>query len=309
MTGAVIALRLVVISPENDPTAPVREDGFGVRRLVMDSQLGSVERLELAAPLASWASEQAIRARAAYVRSTCDAEFGAVLRIERSGESLCIVSAQTDGVCLSDVLAALEFKTVTMSGDELIELAAGVVRAVSAFHQRMHTRAHGALTPAHIVVRQDGTTVLTGAIFTEALQALERNREALWREFGLALPSSASLPRLDQRGDVAELGAAVLAIGIRRALRRDEYPRGATDLVNTVALSDDVAKNGRVRQWLQDTLQLHGRVVFSSALDAAESFAQIAPAAAADDAAMIGLQAALRQLSGGSHSLPHLRAS
>jgi hypothetical protein len=300
-----------VNSPDSDPNAPVREDGFGVRRVVDDPQLGRVERLELSPALCSFACEQAIRARAAHLASVSEGDAGRVLRIERKGGPLAIVSGIPDGVALSDVLAALEFNTVTLSGDELLELAASVVDAVAATHAHMTTRAHGALTPAHIVVGPDGTTILTGAVFAEALQSLERNREALWREFGLALPSSASLPRFDQRGDVTELGAVILAIAVRRSLRRDEYPRGTNDVVNSVSLSDDPSKTSGLRQWLQDTLQLHGRVVFSSAVDAAEAFAGVVPPAARGGATTSALQAALRQLSGAPKldPLPHLRAS
>ena len=297
-------------SPEIDPIAPVREDGFGVRRVVDDPRLGRVERLELAPALCSFACEQAIRARAAHLGSVSEGVAGRVLRIERKGGAVAIVSAVPEGIALSDVLAALEFKTVTLSGEELIELAASVVDAVGGAHAHT-TRAHGALTPAHIVIRPDGSTILTGAVFAEALQSLERNREALWRDFGLALPSSASLPRFDQRGDVTQLGAVVLAIAVRRSLRRDEYPRGTNDVVNSVSLSDDPSKNSGLRQWLQDTLQLHGRVVFSTAVDAAEAFAGVVPPASRDEITTLALQTAVRQLCGAAtvDSLPHLRAS
>jgi hypothetical protein len=294
-----------------DPNAPVREDGFGVRRVVDDVRLGRVERLELAPALCSFACEQAIRARAAHLGSVSDADAWRVLRIERKGGTLAIVSAVPDGVALSDVLAALEFKTLTLSDEELLELAASVVNAVAATHSHMPTRAHGALTPTHIVVRPDGSTILTGAVFAEALRSLERNREALWREFGLALPSSASLARFDQRGDVTQLGAVVLAIAVRRSLTRDEYPRGTNDVVNSVSLSDDSSKTSGLRQWLQDTLQLHGRVVFSTAVDAAEAFAGVIPPTSRGGVTTLALQTALRQLCGAPKidPLPHLRAS
>jgi hypothetical protein len=296
---------------DNDQNTPLREDGFGVRRIVDDPRLGLVERLELAPALSSWASEQAIRARAAHLTSAYAEAYGRVLRIERSGESVAIVSAIPDGIPLSDVLAALEFKTVTLSSAELLALAGSVVDAVAATHERLAPRAHGALTPAHIVIQRDGDTILTGAVFAEALQALERNREALWREFGLALPSSASLPRLDQRGDVTQLGAVVLAIAVRRTLRRDEYPRGTMDVVSEVTFSDDPTRDARLRGWLQDTLQLHGRVVFSSAVDAADAFRDILPPGTRDEVTRLALQTVLRQLCGGPNvdTLPHLRAS
>ena len=71
-----------------------------------------------------------------------------------------------------------------------------------------------------------------------------------------------------------------------------------------------MATNARVRQWLQDTLQLHGRVVFSSAVDAAQVFSEIVPPVSKDDATTLALQATLRQLCGEPKTaLPQLRAS
>ena len=131
---------------------------------------------------------------------------------------------------LSDILAALEFNTLTLADDEVLALAASVVRAAGMMHETLGPLAHGALSPGHAVVTREGSTIFTGAVFGDAIQALKRNREHLWREFGLALPPSASLPRFDQRGDVAQLGTLVLAIGLRRCLGRDEFP--ATSVIS-----------------------------------------------------------------------------
>jgi hypothetical protein len=122
-----------------------------------------------------------------------------VVRIARRGDALAVFSTVPDGVSLSEVLAALEFRTISVSGEELLELASSVVTALSTVHERMPSIAHGALTPAHIVVQPDGSTVLTGAVYADALQALQKNREHLWRDFGLALPTAANFPRFDQR--------------------------------------------------------------------------------------------------------------
>ena len=91
----------------------------------------------------------------------------------------------------SELLAGLEFKTISLSGEELLELASSIVTALATMHERMPAIAHGALTPAHIVLQREGPTVLTGAEFVDALQALQRSREHLWRDFGIALPTSA----------------------------------------------------------------------------------------------------------------------
>ena len=311
---------------DTDQAPSVRQDGFGARCVVSDARLGRVERLDLAPALSTSASEQAIRARAAHLSNVAESPLGRVLRIERKGDGLSVLSAAPDGVPLSDLLAALEFKTVTLSGEELLELAASVVSAVATMHERLPSLAHGALTPAHLVVQRDGSTILTGAVYGDALQALQRNREHLWREFGVALPAAASLPRFDQRGDVTQLGAVVLAIALRRSLRRDEYPRGTSDLAMSATVSANAAVDSKLRAWLQDALLLHGRVVFASAVEAARAFGDILPVPG-DTVGALVLQTVVRQLCGGPEAspvpvpsvtapatslrslLPHLRAS
>ena len=301
---------------ETDHTPSVTEDGFGARSLVVDSQHGRIERLDVTAALASPASEQAIRVRAAHNNTLDDNPLGRVLRITRTGDVLSIFSVAPDGVPLSELLAALEFKTISLSGEELLELASSIVTALATRHERMPAIAHGAVTPAHIVLQRDGSAMLTGAVFVDALQALQRSREHLWRDFGIAMPTSASAPRFDQRGDITQLGAVVLAITQRRSLRGDEYPKNTQELAMSVSVTGNPATDSKLRTWLQDTLQLHGRVTFASAVDAARAFRDVLPAPAERTLEALALQATIRQLCGDGDSsaaaadiLPHQRAS
>ncbi len=278
----------------------IRQDGFGTRLVEQAPKLGRVERLTLSPALSTPGSEQAIRARAAHLTSFGPGPVGRVARIERKGASLSILSEAPDGVTLSDVLAALEFGTLTLSAEEVLELAASVVQAAGKMHEALGSLAHGALSPEHVVVTREGATVFTGAVFGDAVQALKRSREQLWREFGLALPAAASAPRFDQRGDVAQLGALVLAIGQRRSLGRDEFPGSVSDLVMATSMSPISTSQfkSRLRTWLQDTLQLHGRVVFDSCVDAARKFNRILPKGAGDEARVLALRTAILQLCG-----------
>jgi hypothetical protein len=301
---------------ETEQSPSARQDGFGARSLVVDPQHGRIERLDLTSALAASASEQAIRARAGYHNSLENNPVGGrVVRIARTGDTLSVYSLCPDGVPLSELLAGLEFKTISLSGEELLELAASIVNALATMHQRIPAIAHGALTPAHIVLQRDGSTVLTGAVFVDALQALQRSREHLWRDFGIALPTSASAPRFDQRGDVSQLGAVVLAITERRSLRRDEYPKNTQDMAMSVSVTGNPVTDSKLRTWLQDALQLHGRVTFSSAVDAARAFRDVLPAAGQRTLEGPALQTAIRQLCESESSaapdqiLPHQRAS
>src|SRR5262245_3217674 len=114
---------------ETDQTPSARQDGFGTRSIVDDPQLGRIERLDLTPALASFASEQAIRARAAYHNNIDDNPMARVVRIARTGDNLAVFSHAPDGVPLSELLAGLEFKTVSLSGEELLELASSIVTA------------------------------------------------------------------------------------------------------------------------------------------------------------------------------------
>jgi hypothetical protein len=302
---------------ETDQTPSETQDGFGARSLLLDPQHGRIERLDLVPELASPASEQAIRARAGYHNSLEDNPLGrVVVRITRTGDALSVFSVAPDGVTLSELLAALEFNTISLCGEELLELASSIVTALATMHERMQGIAHGALTPAHIVLQRDGSTALTGAVFVDALQALQRSREHLWRDFGIALPTSASAPRFDQRSDVTQLGAVVLAITQRRSLRRDEYPKDTPDIAMSVSVTDNPVADSKLRAWLQDALQLHGRVSFASAVDAARAFHDVLPAAEERTLGARALQAAIRQLCGDADTsavrddiLPKQRAS
>jgi len=257
-------------------------DGLGERWVLMQPPDGQVEVLALAPALASHAPvEPAIRARAERMAYVNAPGVAAVRRVERDAQGVRIVAEAAAGIRLSDFLAGLESKGSVLTYARMLELAGSVVKAVAALHRPPSGLAHGAVTPAHIVLAVDGSAVLTDCVFGAALESLQWNREKLWREFHVALPASASLPRFDQRADVTQLGAVALAIALGRRLRDDEYPRSAADLV--IAATSDLAAPGAsaLRMWLQQTLQLHPRSPFASAVDAERAFSQLTAAAGA----------------------------
>lgn len=288
--------------PADDDMASAftRDDGFGTRRLVEDPASGAVEVLDLIPALATPAAEEAIRTRAARLEGLACPLLAPVHRVERRGERLSIVSAPVDGVPLCELLAALEFGTITLPSDAVLELAAITVRAVGALHERLGTLSHGALNPAHVVFGRDGSVVLTDAVFGDALQQLERKREDLWRTFSLALPAAATTPRFDRRTDVTQLGSIVLAVLLRRTLLAHEYPRGVPELVAVAAAENGAAAAGvpRLRMWLEQALQLTSRALFPSAVEAAAVFADVLASVNPQRAGGGALQAAIRSLLG-----------
>jgi hypothetical protein len=252
------------------------DDGLGSRELVEEAGRERVEVLTIAEPLAGEASEGAIRTRMAALTGLATTAVAPVYRLERSGGVLRLTASVPDGPRLSTILEQLQAGSISVNDDALQQLIARVIRALAAMHGAPGFMAHGALTPAHIVVTPRDV-VLTDAVFGGALQTLAWNREQMWRTFRIALPPFASAVRFDQRTDVCQLGAVALAIALRRPLGPDEYPRASAALVT--AATERLPCGSALRMWLQQALQLHPRATFASAVEAGQAFADLLAAA------------------------------
>lgn len=290
--------------------APWQEDGYslndglGERTHQADARDGRVETL-LVSPLltANPGAEQSIRARAARHVDGLDT-LAPVRRLDRDATGFRVVAGLPDGIRLSHILSHASSEPDRWSDAAMLELAGSVVRALAALHQLPGGLSHGAVSPAHVIITRDGTAVLTDGVFGPAVEALQFNREQVWRQFGLALPSSANLPRFDQRADVTQLGATVLAIALRRPLGPDEYPRGIADTV-MAATPDGSPHASALRMWLQQALQLHARSMFGSAWEAQKSLAEITASPGLKRSGRQALQTMLPRID----TFPKLRAS
>jgi hypothetical protein len=270
-------------------------DGLGQRWVATQAPHGVVEVLSLAPALAAHApAEPAIRARAARLADVEAAAFTTVRRVERDAAGVRVVADPVNGVRLSDFLAQLEASGDILSDAGMLELSGSVVRALASLHRLPGGLTHGAVTPAHIVLAADSNVKLTDGVFGPALESLQWNREKLWREFHVALPAAASLPRFDQRADVTQLGAVVLAIALRRRLRDDEYPGSVADLIVAATADTRSPSMSALRMWLQEALQLHPRSMFASAVDAERAFAEITATPGLRRAGMKALNALLQ---------------
>jgi hypothetical protein len=252
------------------------DDGLGARRLETNASGGSVEVLHISPALAaSGEFEAAIRARAERLSASAIEGIARVHRVERDGNALRVVAEQVEGLRLPDFLREAIKGNIPLAQPATLELAGRMLRVAAAFH---HTTgmSHGAITPSHVVITRSGGVVLTDCVFGSALESLQRNREQLWREFRLALPASASLPRFEQRADVAQLGATVLAVALGRPLRQSEYPRAINEAVFAATLGARHGESGTsasaLRMWLQEALHLHPRASFASAADAQKAY-------------------------------------
>jgi hypothetical protein len=285
------------------PATRTFEDGLGVRRLETDACDGTpVEVLEVSPTLATHGEiERAIRDRAARLDDAAIEGIARVRRIERRDGALRVVADHVEGLRLPDLLQEALKNNAALPQPAALELAGRILRLVSALHQ-VPGLSHGAITPSHVVITRTGDVVLTDAVFGAAFEALQRNREQLWREFRLALPASASLPRFDQRADVAQLGATVLAIALGRSLRAAEYPRSIHEVVIAATLAarpgESSTSASALRMWLQEALHLHPRATFASAVDAQKAFDEVLGPSAATRGGAAAFDAAVRRVFG-----------
>jgi len=278
------------------------DDGLGVRRIEGDGRTNT-EVLELAPALASQpAFEQAVRGRASRYADLDIRSFAPVRRVERVGSAVHVVSEIPAGVRLSELLKYLESTGEVVPESAMLELASLVINALASLHAWPGGLAHGAINTSHVLLTNDGRVMLTDCIFGAGLEVLQRNREVLWKEFGLAMPPAASLARFDQQADVTQMGALILSIILQRPMRAHEYPRGVSDLVVTATESSSApgapGSASALRMWLQEALQIHPRLAFRSAVEAQRSFADISSRPGSRRAGAMALQVLLRTTCG-----------
>jgi hypothetical protein len=149
------------------------QDGLGERWVDTRAPHGRVEVLCLAPALAQHSpAEPAIRARAARLADVDARVFSPVRRVERDAAGVRVVADAVDGLRLSDLLERLASGEI-MSDAAALELSGNAVRALAALHAVPGGLAHGAVTPAHVVLRDDGSIVLTDGVFGTAIESLE----------------------------------------------------------------------------------------------------------------------------------------
>jgi len=279
------------------------EDGLGVRRIQTDTRDGStIEVLEVAPAIADHPGfEAALRARAARFSDVNIDGLSVVRRIERVGPTLRVIADHVEGLRLPDLLSEAVKGNIPLPQPAGLDLAWQIVHLVSELHQ-VPGMSHGSITPAHIVITRSGKVMLTDAVFGPALETLERNREQLWRDFRVAMPQSATLPRFDQRADVTQLGTTVLALTLGRSLRQDEYPRAINEVVIAATLAARPGETGTstsaLRMWLQQALHLHPRAVFASAVEAEKGYNEVLGPAAVRRGGAAAFQTSVRRIFG-----------
>jgi hypothetical protein len=249
----------------------VQSDGLGNRQTASDARWGRVEIRELIPELGTPMAELSIRLAAARLSRT-GSVLTPVIGVERHGHTVQVITGAVEGRRLSEVLTALATGTLQLPPEALLELSAMVVTVARWFHEMPGAPVHGAISPEHLILRENGQLAVTDGVFAEAIGRLHWSRDRLWRQFGLALPPAANEAVLDQVGDVTGVAAVVLALLLRRPLREAEYPTATADLI-MAATAPLPEWGGAMRCWLQQALQL--RTAFSSSEEATSAFSGV----------------------------------
>jgi serine/threonine protein kinase len=255
----------------------VFRDGLGERRHLHDPSRGNIELLCIRQELNEVSSfEFALRERVNRLAAFRHAYFSPVRGVERiSGpdDTLAIVSDVTPGIRLSELLASLEERHVTLDITAALKLIRQIVPAVAMLHESARDVAHGAIAPERLIVTPNARLVVVDYVLGSALEQLRYSHERYWTDLRVAIPKTGGPPRFDHRADVLQIGLVALSLILGRMLRREEYPNRVRELLAS-AWSTAGSDGGSeplppgLNAWLGRVLQLDTLTAFPSAVEA-----------------------------------------
>src|SRR5919201_3995560 len=263
--------------PAPAQAAVVFQDGLGERRRTTDpTGTEALEVLCLRDELTSVPSfEFALRERVSRLANFRHAYFARVRSVDRLNDpvsTLAVVSDQTPGIRLSQILEVVERKGLTLEINASLCLLRQLVPAVATLHEHARDVAHGAIGPERIIVSPNARVIVTEYVLGAALEQLRYSHERYWKDLHVAVPRSAGQPKFDHRADALQLGLVALALVLGRPLLEQEYP---TKIGEVVASAWAISARGGfeplpagLRAWLMRALQLDVRASFMSASDA-----------------------------------------
>jgi hypothetical protein len=263
-----------VPAPSERPEAPLFSDGLGDRVVAVDGASGDLLQILRLRPqlLAVPSFEFALRERAARLANFRHAYYARVRRVDRHPGGLAIVSDHVEGTRLSEILRVAAERRLHLDISAALCLIRQLVPSVALLHENARDVAHGLIGPERLIVTPHARLVIAEHVLGSAVEQLQYNRERLWHDLRVPLPSSAGAPRFDHRADVTAIGLVGLALILGRPLRADEYPHRVSGLLNDAraksALGEEQPLPSSLRGWLVRALQLDPRHGFASATEA-----------------------------------------
>ena len=260
------------------------QDGLGERFLLTDPESGDVlELLRLVPHFTTIAGfGPAVNRQAKFLSSFEHFAFSKIRRVEpmqSTQDNIVILSERIPGIRLAGLLRQIQHSGQAIDVSVALGLARYLLAAVETLHVQGSDAVHGAIGPERVMVTPQGRLVLLEYILGPAFRTLELNRQELWNRFRIAAPSSAGLPRFDQRTDIAQVGLVALALVLGRAINADEFPFKVGDLVASateyIGASGRQPISGKLRAWLTRALQLDARWSFATAAEAGRALDQL----------------------------------
>lgn len=222
------------------------EDGLGRRSLVFDRAEGcSFERLALRPEFGVF--EAHLRERAGRLAGRSDERVARTRRVHREHPAgpLLVDSDLPHGERLIDLLATSGDGNPDLVGG--VDIAVGflleILPALDALHREAGF-AHGAIAPGRLLLSPTGRIVLLDPIFGAAIPRIGWSRRRLWRDLGLAAPTTAGPPRFTPATDISQAGLTALMLLLGRPLREDEYPDGLAAVRTEAVEIAEIRGNG-----------------------------------------------------------------
>ncbi len=244
-------------------------DGLGDRLLMFDNTSApSWEILRFKPSLVRDPRfETALRHRVERLSTFDHPAFPLVRSIRELGydSGLAVVSTHVSGVRLADAIKK------PRSAEFAFQLIRQLMPALHALHEHGPALAHGALTLERVVLTAEGRLTIREHMMGSALEGLELSAARLWSEFAILVPpTSAAIPRLDGRSDVAQLALVALSLIAGRRIGPDEYPQAVPELLERLVRPE------ALRQWLHRALQIDDRA-FGSVREATDALSEPQP--------------------------------
>jgi hypothetical protein len=209
-------------------------DGLGRRTLAFDREEGvMLERLVVRPELAAF--EKLLRERIDRVAALEDERIARPRTIERDADGgLVVVSEFVPGRRLSELLDISAERGVAPGVDVACGYLLDVLPALVGLHAGAGF-AHGAIAPSRTVLTPAGQVVLLDPIYGGVLSHLRYSGRALWREFGVAVPSSFGPSRLDPPNDITQAALCALMLVLGRPIHAHEYPAAVPAMIREIA--------------------------------------------------------------------------
>ena len=268
------------VLPTVTPPATVT-DGFGRRTNGIDSETGDeVELLEFAPELVEHSGfVSALGERVARLSAVRHASYVHLRRLDRpSADRLQLVSDLTQGWRLSEMLEESAAVKIPIDITVVIALLRQLLPAVALFGRHNRDAAIGTISPLRLIVTPQSRLVIAEHAFGPPIEKLNLGRDKLWRDFRIAMPPSAGLPRANQRADAMAVGVVALTLLIGRSLEVEEFPGQLQSLVDGAKESRDgqgSPLSSALSTWLKRALQFDVTNAFQTPSEAQVAFESV----------------------------------